>query len=88
MNVENFITSLVDKYISIKKYKVHKKEIKEINLIDHEKYVKAKKKLLEIACKMIVIGYKKDEIVKVTDIPYPIIDKLEYSIKNKNSIFN
>ncbi len=28
MNVENFITSVVDKYISLKKYKVSKKEVK------------------------------------------------------------
>ncbi|MGI2298365.1 hypothetical protein ACRRVB_00860 [Candidatus Cardinium hertigii] len=43
MNIENFITSVVDKYINLKKYKLPKKEIKEISPIDHEKYIKAKK---------------------------------------------
>ena len=78
MNVENFITSVVDKYISLKKYKVPKKEI---NLIDHEKYVKAKKKLLEIACKMIVIGYEKKEITNITGISNEKLKELE-------SVFN
>ncbi|MGI2298345.1 hypothetical protein ACRRVB_00755 [Candidatus Cardinium hertigii] len=81
MNVENFITSVVDKYISLKKYKVPKKEIKKINLIDHEKYIKAKKKLLEIACKMIVIGYEKKEITNITGISNEKLKELE-------SIFN
>ena len=78
MNVENFITSVVDKYISLKTYKVPKKEI---NLIDHEKYVKAKKKLLEIACKMIVIGYEKKEITNITGISNEKLKELE-------SVFN
>ncbi|WP_432466133.1 hypothetical protein [Candidatus Cardinium hertigii] len=58
------------------------------NYTCYGKYIGYKKRTIEIANKMIFLGYKKDEIVKVTDIPYTIIDKLESNIKNKNSIFN
>ncbi|MGI2257528.1 hypothetical protein ACRRVD_03205 [Candidatus Cardinium hertigii] len=78
MNVENFITSVVDKYIKLNPYEISTKEIKNI---DHEKYIKSKKELIKIACKMIVIGHEKDEITKITGIYNENLEKLE-------SIFN
>lgn len=80
MNVENFITSVFDKYISLKPIEVSKKEK---NSIENEKYIKYKRKLLKIACKMIVIGYKKKDITNITGLSNEKIKKLESIFNNK-----
>ncbi|CCM10653.1 protein of unknown function (plasmid) [Cardinium endosymbiont cEper1 of Encarsia pergandiella] len=53
------------------------------NYTCYGKYIGYKQRTIEIANKMIFLGYKKDEIVKVIDVPYEIISKLEYNIKNE-----
>lgn len=53
------------------------------NYTCYGKYIGYKERTIKIANKMIFLGYKKDEIVKVTDVPYEIISKLEYNIKNE-----
>lgn len=53
------------------------------NYTCYGKYLGYKERTIEIVNKMIFLCYNKDEIVKVTDIPYPIINKLEFNVKNE-----
>nr|WP_176453734.1 hypothetical protein [Cardinium endosymbiont of Bemisia tabaci]CDG50372.1 Hypothetical protein CHV_p007 [Cardinium endosymbiont cBtQ1 of Bemisia tabaci] len=81
--VEELIKEGVDLEIILKASGLSIKEIEEISPLTYGRYVGARKKLLEIAYRMINLGYKKDEIVKVTGMIPSKIDDLKSKSKAK-----
>ncbi|TSJ80166.1 MAG: hypothetical protein NMK33_05915 (plasmid) [Candidatus Cardinium sp.] len=82
--VEKLIKEGVDMDIILKSSGLSIKEIENISPIAYGKYLGAKKKLLEIANRMLVLGYKKEKIVEVTGVFYSKIEELESNLKGKN----
>ena len=82
--VEKLIKEGVDMDIILKSSGLSTKEIENISPIAYGKYLGAKKKLLEIANRMLVLGYKKEKIVEVTGVFYSKIEELENNLKCKN----
>ncbi|TSJ80189.1 hypothetical protein [Cardinium endosymbiont of Dermatophagoides farinae] len=82
--VEKLIQEGVDMDIILKSSGLSTKEIENISPIAYGKYLGAKKKLLEIANRMLILGYKKEKIVEVTGMFYSKIEELENNLKGKN----
>ena len=82
--VEKLIQEGVDMDIILKSSGLSIKEIENISPIAYGKYLGAKKKLLEIANRMLILGYKKEKIVEVTGVFYSKIEELENNLKGKN----
>lgn len=81
--VEELIKEGVELDIILKASGLSIKEIEEISPLAYGKSVGARKKLLEIAYRMIELGYKKDDIVKVTKMPNCKIEELKNKPKSK-----
>ncbi|MGI2299318.1 hypothetical protein [Candidatus Cardinium hertigii] len=81
--VEELIKEGVDLEIILKASGLSIKEIEEISPLAYGIQKGARKKLLEIAYRMIDLGYKKDEIVKVTRMPNCKIEELQGKLKAK-----
>ncbi|CCM10655.1 protein of unknown function (plasmid) [Cardinium endosymbiont cEper1 of Encarsia pergandiella] len=81
--VETLIKEGVDMDLILKASGLAAKEIEEISPIAYGRYVGARKKLLEIAYRMIDLGYKTNEIVKVTGMINSKVEELKTKTKNK-----
>ncbi|MGI2298366.1 hypothetical protein ACRRVB_00865 [Candidatus Cardinium hertigii] len=81
--VEELIKEGVDLEIILKASGLSIKEIEEISPVAYGRYVGSRKKLLEIAYRMIDLGYKKDDIVKVTGMYSSKIEDLKAKTKTK-----
>ena len=81
--VEKLIKEGVDMDIILKSSGLSIKEIEDISPIAYGRYLGAKKKLLEIANRMLFLGYKTEKIVEVTGMNYSKIEELENNKKNK-----
>lgn len=82
--VEKLIKEGVDMDIILKSSGLSIKEIEDISPIAYGRYLGAKKKLLEIANRMLLLGYKKEKIVEVTGMHYSKIEELVNNKKSKN----
>ena len=82
--VEKLIKEGVDMDIILKSSGLSIKEIENISPIAYGQYLGAKKKLIEIANRMLLFGYKKEKIVEVTGMFYSKIEELENNLKGKN----